>query len=143
MFKRPYAIILKQTHDIANYAGVHTHTYTHVHKSQPLTLNTFTLLAFCRTRSASPRFPSELRLIEAHSLCLAAMQPRCAAPGRNHPGDVTWFSPSLAWFLQQIPKWRCCESCHLHLLSHHSLVKGRNSGAPHDLKLRRNTSQRW
>lgn len=120
-----------------------TPTHTHTQRSQPLTPNIFTLLAFCRTCSTSPRFNSELQLIEAHALCLAAARPRCAVPRRNHSSSVTWLPPSLAWFLQQTPKWQCCESCQNHLLSHYSLVNGRKGFMLDALKLRGNTSQRW
>lgn len=48
---------------------------------------------------------------------------------------------SLAWILQWIPEWWCWVSCQLHLLSHHSLIHGRNWVTSYVAKLRRNRSQ--
>ena len=48
--------------------------------------------------SASPHCNSELQLIRAHALFLAAAQPRCAALGGNQSTSVIWLSPPSPGF---------------------------------------------
>lgn len=98
VLKGLYALLQKRKHiAIADYAGAHTHAHTHAWESS-LHSGHLTWLVCCRTCHVSPYFKFELLLIKAQALSLAAAQPRCAAPGRNHSNSIIWLSPSLPGF---------------------------------------------